>query len=65
MKNNKPKLKDLEVQSFITSINSLDQLAGGAASLSVCIPPSKINCSYDDGCVTAQTCHLITASPNC
>lgn len=52
MKKNKLTIGDLKVKSFITSES--EQLKGGLQTHPVCY--NSINCSYDDGCVTAQAC---------
>lgn len=63
MKTAKLKISDLKVKSFVTSIDPAHQnkLVGGEI-----IPASKINCSYDDGCITGgPACSITNISPIC
>lgn len=63
MKTNKLKLSDLKVKSFVTAIAPASQknLVGGEI-----VPASKINCSYDDGCITGgPACEVTNISPLC
>ncbi len=60
MKNKKLSLKNLKVQSFVTSTDAA-QVQGGAGTLALnCInsnaPTMPCNCSAVDACVTAWNC---------
>jgi hypothetical protein len=61
MKNKKLKLENLQVQSFVTSMDASlkGEVKGGAATLA-CInsnyPTMPCNCSAVDACLTAWNC---------
>lgn len=57
---NKLSLKNLEVKSFITNLESAEQtrLKGGTLNISN-VPTMPCNCSAVDACVTAQICGVL------